>query len=310
MMKEDKLNAILSDDITDDEILELLSFIPAFDPIELHPLGDVDFVGLELADVMSADEMDVLRRLKDGESGDYIYSELSKSFEDMKEVKQLMSNAETRSRDETWTKLDSVLQRYSSTMLRYGKDVYHYGSNLALQAVHPTAYYHKAWKLEDLADDHWDEILLSLDDLQLGIYDASVGNMQGELDSSERAGITLERILRGNTVEPLQRKYSDPDEKWQRERIDSDSPSLVPSPFAETGSTSTLKQMFPFFHYWSEKAEEFVNSEKSVSITMNVAKFFEDLNVTMHDKEDTDELEETIVKVLNRALSIAQSAAD
>ena len=30
----------------------------------------------------------------------------------------------------------------------------------------------------------------------------------------------------------------------------------------------------------------------------------------MHDKEDTDELEETIVKVLNRALSIAQSAAD
>lgn len=309
-MKDNELTAILSDDITDDEILELLSFIPGFDPIELHPLGDVDFVGLELADIMSADELDVLRRLKDVESGDYIYSNLSKSFEDLKEVKQLMSNAETRSRDETWTKLDSVLQRYSSTMLRYGKDVYHYGSNLALQAVHPTAYYHKAWKLEDLDDEHWDEILRSLDDLQLGIYDASVGNMQGELDSSERAGITLERILRGNTVEPLQRKYSDPEDNWQRERIDPDAPALVPSPFAETGSTSTLKQMFPFFHYWSEKAEEFVNSEKSVSITMNVAKFFEDLNVTMHDKEETDELEETIVKVLNRALSIAQSAAD
>lgn len=184
MMKEDKLNAILSDDITDDEILELLSFIPAFDPIELHALGDVDFVGLELAEIMDADELDVLRRLKDGESGDYIYSELSKCFEDLKDVKHLMTNSETRSRDETWTKLDSVLQRYSSTMLRYGKDVYHYGSNLALQAVHPTAYYHKAWKLEDLADDQWEEILRSLDDLQLGIYDASVGNMQGELDSS------------------------------------------------------------------------------------------------------------------------------
>ena len=195
-------------------------------------------------------------------------------------------------------------------MLRYGKDVYHYGSDLALQAVHPTAYYHKAWKLEDLTDDHWEEILRSLDDLQLGIYDASVGNMQGELDNSERAGITLERILRGNTVEPLQRKFNDPDEKWQRERIDPDAPALVPSPFAETGSTSTLKQMFPFFHYWSEKAEEFVNSEKCVNITMNVAKFFEDLNVTMHDKDDTGELEETIVKVLTRALSIAQSAAE
>lgn len=309
-MKEDKLNAILSDDITDDELLELLSFIPAFDPIELHALGDVDFVGLELAEIMDADELDVLRRLKDGESGDYIYSELSKCFEDLKDVKHLMTNAETRSRDETWTKLDSVLQRYSSTMLRYGKDVYHYGSDLALQAVHPTAYYHKAWKLEDLTDDHWEEILRSLDDLQLGIYDASVGNMQGELDNSERAGITLERILRGNTVEPLQRKFNDPDEKWQRERIDPDAPALVPSPFAETGSTSTLKQMFPFFHYWSEKAEEFVNSEKCVNITMNVAKFFEDLNVTMHDKDDTGELEETIVKVLTRALSIAQSAAE
>lgn len=309
-MKEDKLNAILSDDITDDELLELLSFIPAFDPIELHALGDVDFVGLELAEIMDADELDVLRRLKDVESGDYIYSELSKCFEDLKEVKHLMTNAETRSRDETWTKLDSVLQRYSSTMLRYGKDVYHYGSDLALQAVHPTAYYHKAWKLEDLTDEHWEEILRSLDDLQLGIYDASVGNMQGELDNSERAGITLERILRGNTVEPLQRKFNDPDEKWQRERIDPDAPALVPSPFAETGSTSTLKQMFPFFHYWSEKAEEFVNSEKCVNITMNVAKFFEDLNVTMHDKDDTGELEETIVKVLTRALSIAQSAAE
>ena len=304
------MNAILSDDITDDELLELLSFIPSFDPIELHALGDVDFVGLELAEIMDADELDVLRRLKDGESGDYIYSELSKCFEDLKEVKHLMTNAETRSRDETWTKLDSVLQRYSSTMLRYGKDVYHYGSNLALQAVHPTAYYHKSWKLEDLADDHWEEILRSLDDLQLGIYDASVGNMQGELDNSERAGITLERILRGNTVEPLQRKFNDPDEKWQRERIDPDAPALVPSPFAETGSTSTLKQMFPFFHYWSEKAEEFVNSEKCVNITMNVAKFFEDLNVTMHDKDDTGELEDTIVKVLTRALSIAQSAAE
>lgn len=304
------MNAILSDDITDDELLELLSFIPAFDPIELHALGDVDFVGLELAEIMDADELDVLRRLKDVESGDYIYSELSKCFEDLKEVKHLMTNAETRSRDETWTKLDSVLQRYSSTMLRYGKDVYHYGSDLALQAVHPTAYYHKAWKLEDLTDDHWEEILRSLDDLQLGIYDASVGNMQGELDNSERAGITLERILRGNTVEPLQRKFNDPDEKWQRERIDPDAPALVPSPFAETGSTSTLKQMFPFFHYWSEKAEEFVNSEKCVNITMNVAKFFEDLNVTMHDKDDTGELEETIVKVLTRALSIAQSAAE
>lgn len=304
------MNAILSDDITDDELLELLSFIPSFDPIELHALGDVDFVGLELAEIMDADELDVLRRLKDVESGDYIYSELSKCFEDLKEVKHLMTNAETRSRDETWTKLDSVLQRYSSTMLRYGKDVYHYGSDLALQAVHPTAYYHKAWKLEDLTDDHWEEILRSLDDLQLGIYDASVGNMQGELDNSERAGITLERILRGNTVEPLQRKFNDPDEKWQRERIDPDAPALVPSPFAETGSTSTLKQMFPFFHYWSEKAEEFVNSEKCVNITMNVAKFFEDLNVTMHDKDDTGELEETIVKVLTRALSIAQSAAE
>lgn len=304
------MNAILSDDITDDELLELLSFIPPFDPIELHALGDVDFVGLELAEIMDADELDVLRRLKDVESGDYIYSELSKCFEDLKEVKHLMTNAETRSRDETWTKLDSVLQRYSSTMLRYGKDVYHYGSDLALQAVHPTAYYHKAWKLEDLTDDHWEEILRSLDDLQLGIYDASVGNMQGELDNSERAGITLERILRGNTVEPLQRKFNDPDEKWQRERIDPDAPALVPSPFAETGSTSTLKQMFPFFHYWSEKAEEFVNSEKCVNITMNVAKFFEDLNVTMHDKDDTGELEETIVKVLTRALSIAQSAAE
>ncbi len=309
-MTDDELKDTLTNDFTDDDILELLSFIPAYDPAELHPLGDIDFVNLELSGILSDEELSAIRKVGIGESGELIHKELSESFKELSEVQILLEQPESRTRDVTWKKLDDALQRYARTMQRYGKDVYHYGSDLALKAVHPTAYYNKGWTLESLGKDEWDELLSSVEDLKVGIYNASTGNMSGELDRSEAAGIRLERILRGNEVSPLPRYYDDALRRSDEPRESDERASLVPSPFAETGSTSTLKQMFPFFHYWSKKAEEFVNSEKEVNITMNVAKFFEDLNVTMHDKSDTEELESMIVKVLNRALMIAQSLAD
>lgn len=305
---DDKLST-LTKELSDDEILDILSFIPAYDPQELHRLGDFDPIALDLSGVVPADDLSILERLSSGEEGEKIFSDLSGIYRNLNEVIELMRSRETRADQTTWNKLDNVLQRYSSTMLLYGYDQYHYGSTLSLNAVHPTSYYQKAWKLGKLDEGQWDEILCSLEDLKVAIYDASVGNMSGELDRSERAGITLERILRGNTIAPLPRYFASEYEDESLERY-KDLPALVPSPFAETGSTSSLKQMFPFFHYWSEKAEEFVNSEKTVNIEMNVQKFFEDLNVTMHDKTDVSEIENTILKVLNRALSIAESAAD
>lgn len=307
-MNEDKLST-LTQDLTDDEILSLLSFIPDYDPKELHRLGDFDPIALDLSGIVPRDDLSVLERLSSGAEGEKIFSNLSGIYRSLNEVLELIRQPERRSEQSTWNKLDNLLQRYSSTMLLYGGDSYHYGSTLALNAVHPTSYYQKSWKLEKLDEKQWAEILDSLEDLKLGVYHASIGNMSAELDRSERAGITLERILRGNTIAPLPR-YFDSEYREETDATANDLPSLVPSEFAETGSTSSLKQMFPFFHYWSEKAEEFVNSEKTVNIEMNVSKFFEDLNVTMEDKADITELEDTIVKVLNRALSIAQSAAD
>lgn len=47
--------------------------------------------------------------------------------------------------------------------------------------------------------------------------------------------------------------------------------------------------------------------QRSTSITMNIAKFFDNINVYMADKADTAELEKAVVGALNRALAISTS---
>nr|DAW83915.1 MAG TPA: tail tape measure protein [Bacteriophage sp.] len=47
---------------------------------------------------------------------------------------------------------------------------------------------------------------------------------------------------------------------------------------------------------------------RNTSITMNISKFFDNINVYMNDKADTAELERTVLQSLNRALAIATSA--
>lgn len=290
----------------DERISKLLSFIPSYDPSGLVPLGDADLLSLYVEELIGDEEYRLLNLLT-GPDGKTIHEELSKQFDELKEVRKAITNPQMRTKDATWDSLDRVLMNFSSTLLRYGKDVYHYGADLASRAVHPTAYYNKGWKLSSFQEGDWEQIVESLDNLSISIYDASVGNMTGSLERSEAAGITLEKLLRGNDVEPLQLKYADAESAPPSSDY---SPAIVPSPFAETGATSSLKEMFPFFTYWSEKAEEFVNSEKEVNITMHIGKFFEDMNVTMEDKADTTELEETIIRTFNRALQIGMSQAD
>ena len=48
--------------------------------------------------------------------------------------------------------------------------------------------------------------------------------------------------------------------------------------------------------------------KRNTSITMNIGKFFDSINVYMADATDTNELERTVVEVLNRALAVATSA--
>lgn len=44
---------------------------------------------------------------------------------------------------------------------------------------------------------------------------------------------------------------------------------------------------------------------RNTSITMNISKFFDNINVTMSDKTDTAELERIVLQIINRALAIA-----
>ncbi len=46
---------------------------------------------------------------------------------------------------------------------------------------------------------------------------------------------------------------------------------------------------------------------RNTSITMNISKFFDNINVTMADKTDTAELERIVLRSMNRALAIATS---
>ena len=214
----------------DERISKLLSFIPSYDPSGLVPLGDADLLSLYVEELIGDEEYRLLNLLT-GPDGKTIHEELSKQFDELKEVRKAITNPQMRTKDATWDSLDRVLMNFSSTLLRYGKDVYHYGADLASRAVHPTAYYNKGWKLSSFQEGDWEQIVESLDNLSISIYDASVGNMTGSLERSEAAGITLEKLLRGNDVEPLQLKYADAESAPPSSDY---SPAIVPSPFASS----------------------------------------------------------------------------
>lgn len=289
---------------------DLLDFIPSYDESGLSPLGPIDLLSLEVAG-LSDEDLRALRVLS-GNSGEKVQDLLRESFSELQEVRHLMHDETTRSEQTTWNKLSTLLDRYSSSLLLFGRDRDHYGADLASRAVRPTAFYNKAWKTSVYDDATWSQIEESLTRLSYGIYNMYTGNVESGDMNNEAAGITLEKILRGNDVAPLLRTWSDEYDDALRVHVvgNDDGPALVPDRFAETGSTNTLKEMFPFFHYWSEKAEKFVNGEKTVNITMNIQKFFEDINVTMEEVTDTAALEDQFVRMLNRALGIALDAAD
>ena len=55
-------------------------------------------------------------------------------------------------------------------------------------------------------------------------------------------------------------------------------------------------------------SEVATGGQRNTSITMNIGKFFDNINVYMADATDTNELERTVVEALNRALAVATSA--
>lgn len=285
-------------------------FIPAYDGKDLKPIGNADVMSMELNGDLDKEEARILRYLQ-SDGGKETFEALRGEFKDLLEVKGLLEDKSQRADDTTWDKLDSVLQRFSSTLLAFGRDRYHYGSDLALIAEHSTSYYNKRTKLDKLTDDDWNSILGGVEDLLSGIYHASIGNLETSDYEAESLGIILDKLLRGNdTARIVRQPLLLPDEGVDDNDYSPAEPTAYPleplSPL-ETGPSSSLKNLFPFFKYWKDKAEAFVNSEKEVNITMNIAKFFEDINVTMNDKTDTAELEDIVVKTMNRALGIAMS---
>lgn len=285
-------------------------FIPSYDGKDLKPIGKADVTSMEVNGELDKEEARILRYLQ-SEGGKETFEALRGEFKDLLEVKGLLEDKSHRADDATWDKLDSVLQRFSSTLLAFGRDRYHYGSDLALIAEHSTSYYNKRSKLDNLTDDDWSSILGGVEELLTGIYHASIGNLETSDYEAESLGIILDKLLRGNETARIVRQpliLSDNDgEQPSFANPEATAYPLEPLSPLETGPSSSLKSLFPFFKYWKDKAEAFVNSEKEVNITMNIAKFFEDINVTMNDKTDTAELEDIVVKTLNRALGIAMS---
>lgn len=290
----------------------LFDFIVPYDEHGLRPLGEIDLLGLELYGELSEEELRPLRVLG-GSEGEKVQERLRESFRDLQKVRELIKDERSRTSSITWKQLDSVLQRYSSTLLSFGRDRDHYGADLMSKAVHSTAFYDKSWKLSKLDSESWTQIEESLSRLSTSIWQAYNGNLSSADENAEHGGLILEKLLRGNELPPIHRSFIDDEDDAIRVHIsgsDEDRPAIVPDAFAETGSTNALKEMFPFFRYWSEKAERFVNAEKTVNIELSIGKFFEDLNVTMTDKSDTAELERRFVEMLNRSLEIALGSAD
>lgn len=287
------------------------NFIPSYDGKDLKPLGSADINSMEIRGDVDAEEARIFRYLL-SDRGKETFSSLRSEFKDLLDVKTRLSDKSLRLSPDTWTKLGSVLQRFSSTLLSFGRDRYHYGADLALRSEHSTSYYQKTSKLSSLTDVDWKSILSGVDDLLSSIHHASIGALETSDYEAETLGIILDKLLRGNDTSRIRRSplYACLDSSEDILNPPHSEPSSYPldtlSPL-ETGPSSSLKNLFPFFKYWKEKAESFVNSEKEINITMNISKFFEDMNVTMHDKTDTSELEDIVLSCMNRALGIALS---
>lgn len=54
-------------------------------------------------------------------------------------------------------------------------------------------------------------------------------------------------------------------------------------------------------------SEVVTGGKRSSNITLNIAKFFDSINITMMDKADTTELEQIVLRCMNRALAVATS---
>lgn len=122
---------------------------------------------------------------------------------------------------------------------------------------------------------------------------------------SKRAAFTRARDLVTGGSE-VYRSHLQREEAKQRAKETISDPSAAAGEAA--GGTGT--SLTPSGESTSKRNEAITTGgTRNTSITVNIAKFFDSINVSMTDRMDTAELQKTILECMNRALEISYSAA-
>lgn len=125
------------------------------------------------------------------------------------------------------------------------------------------------------------------------------------ITSGEKAVAATVRLVSG-VKDEFDRNYDIESRKQAQKEADKD--AAISTPGAKGSAANTGKVSFGTDSKADKTATALATGgTRNTSITMNIGKFFDSINVTMADKTDTAELERIVLKSMNRALAIATS---
>lgn len=174
--------------------------------------------------------------------------------------------------------------------------------------------------LKNLVVDRIKELIGGIGDLGVALQRLFSGDFEGAWEAAKSGARKMSGVdsfrkaaessvgayknIQGNWQKNLLAEQSKEQSKKESEGSAVSTPGLVGSDLssmlgggnAETGK-GTRKTA----------SEIATGGQRNTAITMNIGKFFDNINVYMADATDTNELERTVVEALNRALAVATS---
>ena len=175
--------------------------------------------------------------------------------------------------------------------------------------------------LKDLVVDRIKELIGGIGDLGVALQRLFSGDFEGAWEAAKSGARKMSGVdsfrkaaessvgalknIQGNWQKNLLAEQSKEQSKKESEGSAIATPGLVGSDLTNLLGGGNGK---PGKGARKTASEVATGGQRNTSITMNIGKFFDSINVYMADATDTNELERTVVEALNRALAVATSA--
>lgn len=175
--------------------------------------------------------------------------------------------------------------------------------------------------LKNLVVDRIKELIGGIGDLGVALQKLFSGDFEGAWEAAKSGARKMSGVdsfrkaaessvgayknIQGNWQKNLLAEQSKEQSKKESEGSAVSTPGLVGSDLSSMLGGGNAKTGKGTRKTASEIA---TGGQRNTAITMNIGKFFDNINVYMADATDTNELERTVVEALNRALAVATSA--